>query len=250
MIGAKIDLSLVKRSGKKAVVINFLTFFMPLGMNLLVANISKTQIEMGTPWKICLCDCITPFCEFIPCHCLSFSWFEASQLGAWNVSNIIINYQWNLQLGFSSFGHDNKANFNWTKRWTCMDVHLCFPCCHTHDLCPKATYDMDDREHAWREANQRVIHNLHIRHVTRMFIFQWSYRTSFYIWCYCFGNNGTWWSTAGISIGDQKLESFVSILLLPGYFIYSVVGVNFLGLKPVLSSLLAFLVLLASLARF
>ncbi|KAJ8751434.1 hypothetical protein K2173_016642 [Erythroxylum novogranatense] len=66
VVGSKMDMGMIKRSGRKAVVIGILSFTVPLTLNLLVARFLSATVEMETTFRnslyyIAVCQSVSSF---------------------------------------------------------------------------------------------------------------------------------------------------------------------------------------------
>lgn len=228
LLGIKLDLGMVKRAGRKTVVIGFFTFIFPITLNLIVAEILTTNMEME-PY---LHDCVPYIAVFqsvttfhvIVCLVADLKLIN-SELGQLAISSSMISgtCSWSLTFFFLLIDRDETHDLiALILIFAILLVIIIF-----FLLRPLMTW-MTGKTSEGKQVKETYVISIFIMLLGCAFLSE------------VFGHHVLFGAVAlgmavphGPPLGSalvNKIESFVSSILLPSYFVFSVAGVNILSI--------------------
>ncbi|KAB5512962.1 hypothetical protein DKX38_029990 [Salix brachista] len=224
LLGIKMDLGMVKRAGRKAVVIGFFTFIFPITLNLIVAEILTTNMEMDqylhdrVPY-IAVFQSVTTF-HVIVCLVTDLKLIN-SELGQLAISSSMISgtCSWSLAIFFLFIDrdetHDLIALILITAILLVMIIFF---------LLRPIMIWMTRKTSEGKQIKETYVTSIFIMLLGCAFLSE------------VFGHHVLFGAvTLGMAVPHgpplgsdlvNKIESFVSSILLPSYFVFSVAGVN------------------------
>ncbi|KAJ6297553.1 hypothetical protein OIU78_023167 [Salix suchowensis] len=224
LLGIKMDMGMVKRAGRKAVVIGLFTFIFPITLNLIVAEILTTNMEMDqylhdrVPY-IAVFQSVTTF-HVIVCLVTDLKLIN-SELGQLAISSSMISgtCSWSLAIFFLFIDrdetHDLIALILITAILLVMIIFF---------LLRPIMIWMTRKTSEGKQIKETYVTSIFIMLLGCAFLSE------------VFGHHVLFGAvTLGMAVPHgpplgsalvNKIESFVSSILLPSYFVFSVAGVN------------------------
>ncbi|KAJ6976018.1 hypothetical protein NC653_031751 [Populus alba x Populus x berolinensis] len=222
LIGIKMDLGIVKRAGRKPVVIGFLTFLFPVTLNLIVAGILSGKREMDrvllkSIWHVAIFQAVTSF-HVIVCLLADLKLVN-SELGQLAISSSMISgmCSWGLVI-VTLFITELKHEPFWILLCPLSLIFLIF-----YVLRPLMV-KMIAKTPEGKQVKEGYMLSIFIMVLGTAFLSE------------VLGHHVVFGATAlGIAVPhgpplgtalENKIESFVSSILLPSYFVLSVSRVD------------------------
>jgi Kef-type K+ transport system membrane component KefB len=227
LIGIKMDLGIVKRAGRKPVVIGFLTFLFPVTLNLIVAGILSGKREMDpvllkSIWHVAIFQAVTSF-HVIVCLLADLKLVN-SELGQLAISSSMISgmCSWGLVIVIL-FITELKHEPFWILLCPISLIVLIF-----YVLRPLMV-KMIAKTPEGKQVKEGYVLSIFIMVLGTAFLSE------------VLGHHVVFGATAlGIAVPhgpplgtalENKIESFVSSILLPSYFVLSVSRVDLLSIN-------------------
>ncbi|CAK7351947.1 unnamed protein product [Dovyalis caffra] len=229
LLGIKLDLGMVKRAGRKPVVIGFLTFLFPVTLNIIMATILTITMEMGPALRdslyfIAIFQSVTTYHVIV--SLLADLKLINSELGQLAISSSMISgtCSWGLALLvliIEPSSGESKGATAW------MVVYALFLAIFIFFFLRPLVIRMIEKTSEGKPVKQGDIFSIFIM------ILGCAFASEFFGHHVIFGAAALGVAVPhGPPLGSalvNKMESFVSSVLLPSYFVFSVAGVNVLS---------------------